>query len=228
MGVMRYVGNSQPQYVPPSTSQPGSVVSHSWHPDSSNRDATDDQFQRVKAGCIVTADQVQDVYLMNSVFINCLKAAGWEPDGEGASSPETQKMSPAEQNQALKATVTCMSNNNHDDGTSDVATIARAAVSACGSEWNYYWRTMGVVVADQDTTGKMKINDAEMNGAAKLVRRQRELDANVKQCIAQAGRISKDAASIHPELLGSILKHFDEYSKQIINDPSSCPLFVAD
>lgn len=226
-----------PPYVPPS---PGSAPFAStlpkvWHPDSSNHNATNDQFQRAKAGCLVTVDQIieQDSsavgmqQLADTVMQNCLRAAGWEP-GEGTPPPE--KIPSAEQNKAMKVVFDCMSNNNHDpDKPGDVAIIARSLVSACSKEWEYYFQTMGVVVADQTPVEQLKIINAEIYGATKVVLHQREVADKMKQCMDQAGRIGKGVASAHPELLDRILKKLDEYSKQMINyNGGACPPFVAD
>jgi hypothetical protein len=137
---------SPPTSTVPSTPQPGSVayiMSHPWHPDDANRNGTDTQFRRDRARCLVVVNQIPDKVVANRtldehllVFINCLKAAGWEPQGEGLSSPaQTEiKRTPTatgQQKDALKAVAACMSANDHDDGISDAATIGRTLVSAC-------------------------------------------------------------------------------------------------
>ena len=147
-------------------------------------------------------------------------------EGRSAEKP-LSRATDKEQKDAGSALVSCMSANDHDDGISDATAIGRALLSACARESRNSMRTFGLELD--------KLNNADLNKATKsnlditkFVLHQRELLATAKRCIDQASRVAVAAADAHPELVDSLLKQIDDYSKKVIKDPRSCPPFLTD
>jgi hypothetical protein len=142
--------------------------------------------------------------------------------------PPAARRSPAtdqEQKDTVSAVASCMSANDHDDGISDAATIGRALLSACAKEFKNSMRTFGLVTDKSSNDDLNKIKKSNLDTATKFVLQHRELLANAKRCIEQAGRVATAAAAAHPELLDSLLKQMDDYTEKLQKDPRSCPPF---
>ena len=89
-------------------------------------------------------------------------------------------------------------------------------------------RTVGIVMDKLNKADLNKVTKSNLALATKFVLDQRELLALAKRCIDQAGPVATAAAGAHPELLDSLLKQLDDYTKKVMKDPRSCPPFLTD